>query len=245
MKEWIVGRNPVYEVIAAEKRQLFNLHIKEGANVKGRLGDIVQLCRTKDVAINWAPSQELDARFQNHQGVAIETSGFPYSNLDAILDLTSQRGEPAFILVLDTLQDPQNLASLLRTAEIVGVHGVLLPLRRTVTVTPAVVKASSGASEHLLITQTNLAKAIQALKEENIWFVGLEGSPEAQPPGEIDLGGPIGLVVGGEEGGMRSLVRSSCDFLMRLPMRGKIESLNAAVAGSVALYLAWDARGFQ
>jgi 23S rRNA (guanosine2251-2'-O)-methyltransferase len=114
-----------------------------------------------------------------------------------------------------------------------------------VTVTPAVVKASSGASEHLLITQTNLARAIQNLKEENIWFIGLEGRPEAQPPGEIDLGGAIALVVGGEEDGMRSLVRNSCDFLMRLPMRGKIESLNAAVAGSVALYLVWNARGFQ
>ena len=245
MKEWIYGRNPVYEVIVAGKRQLFNLHVKEGASVKGRLGDIVQLCRSKDVLIEWVTTQELDARFQNHQGVAIETSQYPYTKLQGILDLAAQRGEPPFILVLDTLQDPQNLASLLRTAEIVGVHGVLLPLRHTVTVTPAVVKASSGASEHLLITQTNLARAIQNLKGENIWFIGLEGSPEAQPPGEIDLGGAIALIVGGEEGGMRSLVRSSCDFLMRLPMRGKIESLNAAVAGSVALYLVWNARGFQ
>jgi 23S rRNA (guanosine2251-2'-O)-methyltransferase len=137
------------------------------------------------------------------------------------------------------------LGTLLRTAEIVGVHGVLLPLRHTVTVTPAVVHASSGASEHLLIAQSNLSQALETLKREDVWVVGLEGSSQALLPDQVRLDGPLALVVGSEGEGMRSLVRASCDLLMRLPMRGQIESLNAAVAGSVALYLAWQARGWK
>jgi 23S rRNA (guanosine2251-2'-O)-methyltransferase len=184
----------------------------------------------------------LDAIAENHQGLALEASDYPYSNLVDILDLAEQRSEAPFLLILDTLQDPQNLGTLLRTAEVVGVHGVLLPLRRTATVTPAVVHASSGASEHLLISQLNLAQAIASLKERDVWVIGLEGSPEVQDANRIRLDGPLALVVGNEAEGMRSLVRSSCDLLMRLPMRGQIESLNAAVAGSVALYFALQQR---
>ena len=149
------------------------------------------------------------------------------------------------MLILDVLQDPQNLGTLLRTAEAVGVHGVLLPFRHTATVTPAVVNSSSGATEHLLIVQVNLAQAIQQLKEENIWVIGLDAGPEAQPLNQVSLDGPLALVIGGEGSGMRTLVRKSCDGLMRLPMRGKVESLNAAVAGSVALYFAWQQRGIN
>jgi 23S rRNA (guanosine2251-2'-O)-methyltransferase len=143
---------------------------------------------------------------------------------------------------LDTLQDPQNLGTLLRTAEAVGVHGVILPKARTALVTPAVVNASSGASEHLLITQSNLSQAMAVLKEAGVWIVGLDGSPDASEPDQIRLDGPLGLVVGSEGEGMRRLVRNSCDLLLRLPMRGCIESLNAAVAGSIALYLTLQAR---
>ena len=122
---------------------------------------------------------------------------------------------------------------------------MVLPFRRTATVTPAVVSASSGASEYIHIVQANLAQTINRLKEEGLWIVGLESSPDAQPPGQVDLNGPLAVVVGSEAEGMRELVRSSCDFLLRLPMRGQIDSLNAAVAGSVALYLVWQARGFK
>jgi len=149
------------------------------------------------------------------------------------------------VLILDVIQDPQNLGTLIRTAEGVGVHGVLLPFRHTASVTPAVVNASSGACEHLLVTQVNLAQAIQQLKEENIWIVGLDAGLEAQPLKKVRLDGPLALVIGGEGGGMRPLVRKSCDMLLRLPMRGKVESLNAAVAGSIALYFAWQKRDFD
>lgn len=244
MKEWIVGRNPVYETLRAGRRQAFHLKLAQGVQEKGRLAEVVRLARAKKITVEYVPRGQMDSLGEVHQGVALETSSYPYSALVDILDRASQRQEPPFLLILDTLQDPQNLGTLLRTAEIVGVHGILLPYRRTATVTPAVVSSSSGASEHLLIAQVNLAQAIDGLKGEDIWVIGLEGSPEAQPPERVRLDGAIALVVGSEGQGMRPLVRSSCDLLLRLPMRGEIESLNAAVAGSIALYLTWQARGF-
>lgn len=245
MREWIYGRNPVFETLRASRRQVFRLQVAEGAQEKGRLAEILQSCRRRKIPVEQVARRQLDSLAENHQGVALQVSPYPYSALPDILDLASRRSEPPFLLILDTLQDPQNLGTLLRTAEIVGVHGILLPYRRTATVTPAVVSASSGASEHLLITQTNLAQAIASLKDAGVWVIGLQGSPQALPPEQVRLDGPLALVVGGEGQGMRPLVREACDLLLSLPMRGKIESLNAAVAGSVALYLAWQARGFS
>lgn len=245
MKEWIVGRNPVYETLRAGRRHAFRLLVAEGVQEKGRLEEIQKLAAAKKVPVNRAPRRQVDSLGDGNQGVALEAAGFPYSTLDDILERAGESQEPPFVLILDTIQDPQNLGSLLRTAEIVGVHGVLLPYRRTATVTPAVVSASSGASEHLQIAQANLAQAIETLKQTGIWVIGLEGSDAARYPQEVRLDGPLALVVGNEGEGMRSLVRNSCDLLLRLPMRGQIDSLNAAVAGSIALYLAWQARGFS
>lgn len=244
MREWITGRNPVYEVIRAGRRHLFRLLVAKGVQEKGRLAEILELISARKISVEWVPRSQIESFGPGHQGVAIETSGYPYATLDDILDRAEALQEPPLVLMLDTLQDPQNLGTLLRTAEIVGVHGVLLPYRRTATVTPAVVSASSGASEHLLIAQTNLAQAINILKEEGIWVVGLESGPEAQLPSEVRLDGPLALVVGSEGQGMRQLVSKSCDLLLRLPMRGQIDSLNAAVAGSVALYITWQARDY-
>ncbi len=242
MREWIVGRNPVYEVLQARRRQPFRLCLAAGTQEKGRVQEIIKLCRQRKIAIETLARQQMDALGEGHAGVALEVSGYPYSTIQDILAFAYQRKAPPLILILDTLQDPQNLGTLLRTAESVGVDGVLIPLRQTVTVTPAVVAASSGASEHLLIAQGNLAQAIQKLKESGIWVVGLESTNEALTPAEIRLDGPLALVVGSEGQGMRSLVRDSCDMLLRLPMVGKVGSLNAAVAGSIALYFTWQAR---
>jgi len=244
MKEWIIGRNPVYEVLRAKRRHVFSLRISNSAQEKGRLVEIIRQCEQWKVGIQRVPKEQLDSFGHHHQGVALEVSDYPYQTLHDILGRAKTRNEAPFILILDTLQDPQNLGTLLRTAEIVGVHGVLLPFRKTATITPAVVGASSGATEHMLVAQANLARSIDTLKENGVWVVGLEGSSEARDPSQTQLDGPLALVVGSEGQGMRSLVRKSCDLLLRLPMRGEIESLNAAVAGSVALYLAWQARGF-
>lgn len=245
MREWVIGRNPVYEVLRARRRQVFRLLVAQGSQEKGRLAEILQM-RPGRVPIEWVSRDRLDAYGDGHQGVAVETSGYPYQSLRDILNLlASLRDEPPLLLLLDALQDPQNMGTLLRTAEAVGVHGVFLPLRQTATITPAVVSASSGATEHLFIVQANLVQVIKDLKDAGLWVVGLEGSEEANNLQEDRLDGPLALVVGSEGGGMRDLVRRNCDWLLRLPMRGQVASLNAAVAGSVALYFVWQARQFK
>jgi 23S rRNA (guanosine2251-2'-O)-methyltransferase len=245
MKEWLYGRNAVYETLRARRRQFLRLRLAQGVEEKGHLVEIIRMAANFKLPIERVPRSNLDALGNGHQGVALEVSSYPYSTLLDILALAARRGEVPFMLILDVLQDPQNLGTLMRTAEEVGIHGVLLPFRHTATVTPAVVNSSSGATEHLLIVQVNLAQAIEQLKEENIWVIGLEAGLEAQPLTKVRLDGPLALVIGGEGSGMRTLVRKSCDALVRLPMRGKVESLNAAVAGSVALYFAWQSRGFN
>jgi 23S rRNA (guanosine2251-2'-O)-methyltransferase len=243
LKEWIYGRNAVYETLRARRRQPFRLRVAQGVEEKGRLEEILRLCAQRKLPVERVNRQVLDSLAQGHQGVALEAAGYPYSNLPDILTALEKQAEPPLILILDTLQDPQNLGTLLRTAEAVGVQGVFLPLRHTASVSPAVVNASSGASEHLLIAQSNLAQAITALQERGVWVIGLDASPQAQPPERLRLDGPLALVVGSEGSGMRQLVRQSCDALLRLPMVGQVASLNAATAGSVALYLATLARG--
>ena len=247
MKESIYGRNPVFETLLARRRQVFQLWVAGGVQEKGRLAEILKLVAEREVPIERVSRTRLDQLGDSHQGVALEVSGYPYVTLQDILTRAQERSEPLFVLILDTLQDPQNFGTLIRTAEAVGVHGVVIPTHRAAGVTPAVVSASAGASEHMLIAQTNLAQAITMLKEAGAWIAGLDQGKGSQ---DITVGasqnsplqGSLALVVGSEGEGIRPLVRQSCDFLLRLPMRGQVESLNAAAAGSVALYLAFLVR---
>lgn len=245
MKEWIYGRNPVCEVLKANRRTVFQLMVSQSAQEKGKLAEIIQVCKSNNIPINRVPRQVLDAIHQNNQGVAIQVSGYSYQTLFDILLNAEKDNDMPLILILDAIQDPQNMATLLRTAEIVGVHGVILPFRKTVNITPAVVNASSGACEHLIITQQNIVQAIKQLKNEGIWVIGLAASDDAEKINQFELNRPLAIVIGSEGQGIRSLVLKSCDAILKIPMRGKIESLNAAIAGSVALYFAWQARGFQ
>jgi 23S rRNA (guanosine2251-2'-O)-methyltransferase len=242
MKEFIYGRNPVYETLRARRRDVFRLRIVEGAKNKGRFTEILDLVAKRNLPVEQVPRSLLDRLSDSHQGVALEVSTYPYVELEDVFENAKRRGEQLFVLVLDTLQNPQNLGTIIRTAEAVGVHGVLIPTHRAVKITPAVVIASAGASEHMLVVQTNLAQAIIDMKEANVWVVGMDENPESKDPSEVRLNGALALVVGSEGEGLRTLVRQSCDFLIRLPMQGRIESLNAAVAGSIALYLAYFAR---
>ena len=242
MAEWITGRNPIFEVLRAGRRQSLRLWVAQGVKEEGRLFDILELARSRKVPIERVKRSDLDGIDPHHQAVALNTGGYPYSDLEGIIQLAARRQEPVFVLLLDLIQDPQNLGTLLRSAEAFGVHGVILPLARAASVTPAVVNASSGATEMLLIAQHNIAQAMDRLKEAGGWMIGLEDSPQAQPPQQINLKGGIGLVIGNEGQGLRHLVREKCDLLMRLPMQGQIDSLNAAVAGSIALFLARQAR---
>jgi 23S rRNA (guanosine2251-2'-O)-methyltransferase len=243
MKEFIYSRNAVYETLRAKRREVFRIQIAEGAQEKGRLDEILLMAKERKIPIERLPRLRLDKVHQNHQGVVAEVDGYSYSDVVEILEYANQKGEPPFIIILDSLQDPQNFGTLLRTAEVVGVHGVIIPLAHTVEVTPAVVNASSGASEHLRIAKSNLSQAIDALKEENIWIVGLDQNGEViNEKTDRHLRGALGLVVGSEGEGLRELTRKKCDIVLKLPMRGQVESLNASVAGSVALYLAYLAR---
>jgi 23S rRNA (guanosine2251-2'-O)-methyltransferase len=242
--ETIYGRNPVFEVVRAGRRKVHRLILAEGVQPKGNLERAIHKAEAEHVPIVRVPRSTLDRASGNHQGIAAVVARYPYVVLDDILEESGKRGELPFVLLLDSLQDPQNLGTLLRTAEAVGVHGVVMPGRRGVGVTQSVVSASAGASEHLLIAVENLAQAIERLKQAGVWIVGLENSQEAQPLEAAAFGRALALVVGSEGEGMRRLVRQACDYLVRLPMRGRVDSLNAAVAGSIALYAAWEARGY-
>ncbi len=237
MKELIYSRNAVYEVLRARRRQVFSIEIAEGVQEKGRLTEIIKMAQQQKIRISRVPRPKLDKVHQNNQGVVAEVSGYPYSDVVEILEQAKE--ELPFVLILDSLQDPQNFGTLIRTAEAIGVHGVVIPLARSVDVTPAVVNASSGASEHMLIAQANLSQTIDALKDNDVWIVGLDQAGAEVESGSRHLKGALCLVVGSEGEVLHDLVRKKCDIVLKLPMKGKIESLNAAVAGSVALYLAY------
>lgn len=246
--EYLYGRRPVYEALVAQQRDLRRLIVAEGAEQSGTLEEVVAVAEARGVRVETQPRRWLDAqaRGANHQGVLLEASDYPYAGLEDVLDRAARRGEPPFVLLLDLIQDVHNAGTLLRTAEAVGVHGVVIQERRAAGVTPAVVSASSGAVEHLAVAQvTNLVRAMQALKEHDVWLAGLDLGEEAIRYDLAALSGGLGLVVGSEGEGLRRLVRETCDYLIYLPMRGHIASLNAAMAGSIALYAAWQARGFK
>lgn len=242
MKEVVYGRNPVYECLRAGRRDVFTLLLADGVKRADRVAEIEQLARSRKAVVRQVQRDQLEKIAEGSQGVVLEVSGYPYVGLDRVFRKAEDAGEPPFLLILDALQDPQNLGSLVRTAEAVGVHGVMLPPRQAARVTPAVVSASSGAVEHMLVVQGNLAASIRELKERDLWVVGLDHGERCLPPEKVDLSGPIALVVGSEGQGLRRLVRDSCDFLMRLPMVGQVESLNAAIAGSIALYMTFRTR---
>ena len=244
MREILYGRNAVRESLRAGRRKAYKLVLAEGVRQTDTIGQIAFLAEQARVPVTHTERRNLDGIGSvNHQGVALEVSEYPYGTLDGVLDAAQSRGEALQLLLLDLLKDPQNLGSLLRTAESVGIHGVVIQRRRAVSVTPAVVHASAGAVEHLQVVQvTNLVNTIQTLKAHDVWVAGLEAVRGAKPYHQADLRGPLALVVGSEGAGLRRLVRERCDFLVSLPMHGQVTSLNAAVAGSIVLYEAWRQR---
>jgi len=246
MTEYLYGRNPIYESLKAGRRQPERLFIEKGVQVKGIVQDILNFAKKIKIPFEFISSFELGkmTKTKNNQGIVLQSSSYPYVEITEILDCV--KNKEVFLLLLDLLNDPQNVGSLLRTAEIVGVDGVVLQERRSVGITPSVVNSSSGAVEHLAICQvSNLNNIIQKLKKENIWVYGLEGGDNISLYSETNLKGSLAVVVGSEGQGLRSLVKKNCDGLISLPMKGNINSLNATVAGSIVLYEAWRQRGFR
>lgn len=243
--EILYGRHAVHEALRARRRKLYTLNLATGVKQTGLVADIVQLAHQAGCRVQQVDRQQFERALAdvNHQGLALEVSPYPYATLEQALARAAQRGEAPLLLLLDHLEDPQNVGALLRTAEAMAVHGVILPERRSAAITPAVCNASSGAVEHLQIVQvTNIARTQDELKRRNIWIVGLDDRPEAKELLRSDLSGPLALVVGAEGGGLSRLAREQCDWLVRIPMGGAVGSLNAAVAGSVALVAARSAR---
>jgi len=248
MAEYLYGRWPVLESLRAGRRDFQQLLLAEGSEEKGIVETLLAVAKERGVNVRRVPRRVIDdlSKNANNQGVALRAGGFPYGDVETILALAKERQESPFLLILDLLQDPQNVGAMLRVADSVGIHGVVLQERRGVNVTPAVVSASSGAVEHLNVSVvTNLVTVMRRLKEDDVWLVGLDIGPDTTTLDKVDLNMPVALVMGSEGEGLRRLVRETCDMRITLPMRGHVLSLNVATAGAIALYAAWQARGWQ
>jgi 23S rRNA (guanosine2251-2'-O)-methyltransferase len=232
--EWIVGRHPVSEAIRSGRE--IN---KVWLNKEGRgLGDLLDLIKSNGIAVQFVPKQKLDqlSKSAQHQGVVASIAAYRYAELDDLFALAKERGETPFFMMLDNVEDPHNLGSILRTADASGCHGVIIPKRRSVGLTSVVAKASTGAIEYVPVARVaNLANTMDSLKKQGIWFAGTaaDGSEDYR---SADYSIPLCLVIGNEGAGMSQLVRKKCDFLISLPMRGKVTSLNASVAASLLMY---------
>ncbi len=236
--DWIYGRRPVLEVVKSEKRHLYEAVLPEEGRDAPEVAELRGLLLGRSVPFRTLGREELDALCEggNHQGVAVRTGGFPYISLDQVIHDVKEDPN-ALVLILDHIEDPQNVGSILRTADAAGVTAVLLPEDRAAGVTPAAVRASAGAAEHLRVAKVvNLVRAMKELQECGVWVTGLDFGPDAKTYTALDFKGRVGLVVGSEGSGLSRLVRETCDFIASLPMKGRVESLNAGVAGAIALY---------
>lgn len=242
--EWIVGRRSVQEALRAG-RELEKLLVAEGV-AKGSVAVLLKNARDRGIPVQYVPRNRLDrlTAGANHQGVVAEAAAYRYARLEDLFRRAEERGESPFFILLDGIEDPHNLGSILRTADAAGAHGVIIPKRRAVGLTYAVGKASAGAVEHVPVVRvTNLPRTAEELKEAGLWIIG--SSPEGESDyTEADYTMPLGLVIGSEGRGMSRLMKETCDLLVRLPMAGRVASLNASVAAALLMYevLRWRRR---
>lgn len=238
----IEGRNAVLEALRAGT-SIDKLYLARG-ETDAALGHIASTARDKGIVVVEADRRKLDgmSRTHAHQGVIALAAVREYASVDDILNAARAKGEPPLIVVCDELSDPHNLGAVIRTAECCGAHGVIVPERRSVGLTPAAVKAAAGATEYMKVAKvTNLNRTLEFLKERGLWVTGADMAGE--PYDKADLTGPMALVIGAEGEGISSLVLKNCDRTVSLPMKGKIESLNASVAAGVLMYAVMSARG--
>jgi 23S rRNA (guanosine2251-2'-O)-methyltransferase len=243
--DWVYGRRPVLEVVRAGARHLYEAVLPPEGRDAPDVAELRKLLLARGIPFKTLEREALDDLCEggNHQGVALRTGGFPYVSLEQVLHDVKEN-EHALVLLLDHIEDPQNVGSLLRTADAAGVTAVVLPEDRASGVTAGVVRASAGASEHLRVAKVvNLVRAMKELQENGVWITGLDFGPDTRPYTSVDFKGRVGLVVGSEGNGITRLVRESCDFVAHLPMKGRVESLNAGVAGAIALYEVVRQRG--
>ncbi|QGH32697.1 23S rRNA (guanosine(2251)-2'-O)-methyltransferase RlmB [Gracilibacillus salitolerans] len=233
--EWIIGKNTVMEALESD-RSIQKLYLTE--NLNAPLAKKLQgLAKAKNAPVQRVPKKKLDQLVDgNHQGIAALVAAYDYASLDQLFDIAEKRDEPPFFLILDEIEDPHNLGSILRSADATGAHGVIIPKRRAVGLTATVAKTSVGAIEHIPVVRvTNIAQTIEELKMRNVWIVGTEAEA-TEDYRKLDGQLPIALVIGNEGKGISRLVKKNCDWTVSLPMSGSVSSLNASVAASLLMY---------
>lgn len=231
----IEGRNPVLEALKSG-REIDKLFIQKG-QTEGSIKQIIAIARDKNILIKEVDKGKLDriSVTNSHQGVIASAALYKYYELDDILKVAEDKGEEPFIIILDEITDPQNLGSILRSCDGAGVHGVIIPKRRAASLTPIIGKISAGAVEYVPVSKvTNINQTIEYLKGKGLWIAGADMAGEIYY--EKDLTGPLALVIGSEGKGLSRLIKENCDFIVSIPMMGKISSLNAAVSGAIILF---------
>lgn len=234
-QDFIMGKNPVIEALKSG-RDINKIFIAEGSQ-GGQMQQVIGMAKAANVFLQFVPKKKLDQMAEgNHQGVIAQVAAYQYAEIEDLFHTAEQRNEAPFFLLLDEIEDPHNLGSIMRTADAVGAHGIIIPKRRAVGLTATVAKASTGAIEHIPVVRvTNMARAIDDLKERGVWIAGTDakGSEDYR---RFDGTLPLGLVIGSEGKGIGRLIREKCDFLIHLPMAGHVTSLNASVAAALLMY---------
>ena len=232
----VEGRNAVLELLNSD-RDINKIFVQAGEK-HGSINKIIAIAKENRVVVTEVEKSKLDfmSKTNNHQGVIAVVPPFNYCEIEDILDLAKQRNEDAFVLILDGIEDPHNLGSIIRTAETAGVHGIIIPKRRSVTVNSTVSKVSAGAVEHMKIARVNnINETIRKLKEHGLWIIGTDMNTNTYYYNQ-DLKGDIAIVIGSEGFGISRLVKENCDMLVKIPMKGKITSLNASVSAGIIIY---------
>ncbi len=238
----IEGRNAVLEAFRSGKT-IDRLYVQDGLK-DGPIQTILREAKRKDTIVNFVSRERLDAlsETRKHQGVIAAAAAYSYAAVEDILKRAREKGEPPFLLLLDNIEDPHNLGAIIRTANLAGAHGVVIPKRRAAGLTAVVAKASAGALNYTPVAKvTNLVQTMKELKKEGMWFVC--GDMDGRPMYELDLTGPLGLVIGSEGDGVSRLVKESCDFIASIPTKGELDSLNASVAAGVLAFEILRQRG--
>ncbi|TKC14255.1 23S rRNA (guanosine(2251)-2'-O)-methyltransferase RlmB [Robertmurraya kyonggiensis] len=234
-QDYIIGKNPVIEALKSD-RDVNKVLIAEGSQ-KGQMQQVIGLAKERNVMVQFVPKKKIDGLVEgNHQGVVAQVAAYQYAELDDLFAAAEKKNEAPFFILLDEIEDPHNLGSVMRTADAVGAHGIIIPKRRAVGLTATVAKASTGAIEYIPVVRvTNMAQTIDKLKERGVWIAGTDAKGK-EDFRQFDGTMPLGLVIGSEGKGMGRLIRDKCDFLISLPMKGKVTSLNASVAAALLMY---------
>lgn len=233
--ELIGGKNPIAEALRSG-RELNKIWIAEGLNKKG-IGEILSLANEAKIIVQAVPKRKLDGMLDmNHQGIIASVAAYKYAEVEDLFDVATKRGEDPFFLILDELEDPHNLGSILRTADASGVHGIIIPRRRAVGLTGVVAKASTGAIEHIPVVRVNnISQTVEELKKRGVWIAGTDATHSTDYR-LMDATLPLAIIIGSEGKGMSRILKEKCDFLYHLPMIGHVTSLNASVAASLLMY---------